>query len=959
MAYIYLLNNISRIVTLMLALSLHSLSSAAGIEKSPNDTREYRQLQLDNGLKVTLIHDPDTDVAAASMDVAVGAGSDPSDRSGLAHFLEHMLFLGTEKYPDPDAYARFIQQHGGSNNAYTTFANTNYFFEIDTDQLEPALDRFAQFFIAPLFSESLVQREKNAVHSEFTGKQKEDSLRFWSARKAAFNPLHPMTGFTTGNLTTLADREGSNIRDELIAFYNQYYSANIMSLAVVGSEPLDQLEQWAVKKFSAIENRNAQKQLFEMPLYTKDQLAKRVNVQPLTDQRFLILSFPIPKVDQHRFTRPRSYLGNILGHEGSGSLLSELKRQGWVSGLSAGGGTDTRNSRTFDLSIGLTHKGVGHIDDIVHEVFSAIQRIQHSGLPEWLYDENQLIDNLSFRYQEKSAAARLVRSLSVRAQDWPKAMLLSGPYRRTKFDKPGIQQILDHLVPDNLQIVAVAPGLATDSTTEWYNAPYSINDIDPKTLARWSAAEVNPRVTLPEPNRFLPEALDLIADGTGDPLKLIDTPKLQVWHRTDASFGVPRANLKANFHLPVSVTDATSRVLTDIYVEMINEQLNEFSYAANLAGLGASLSTNSRGISLDMGGYADGQEKMLLNVVEAMTNLQPDTDVFDRVKRTKREEIQNSTQDAPYTQTGSRAYKLLYIPYFTDAEHLEALDTISVADVTAFADTLFNSLKVVVLSHGNLTATQTLERVAILQKLTNPAKAAAVDRIHMIQLPERQEYVDEMQLDHSDSALTLYLQSLERDRPSRARYALLRQLLSQPLFAELRTRQQLGYFVFTYSIDLIQVPSVVITLQSPAVGPGKLYEAVDRFLVDFENRLLNMTDEEFNKNVQSVVSSVEEQDTRLRQRTGRYWSAIVREDYRFDGSELFAAELKKITKTDMLALYKRLFIDKENGRLVVYSTGANANEEIPLPAMTPVVSIEQFKTDKVLLPPLSLVPDIE
>ena len=59
--------------------------------KSESDTRDYRYLQLDNRLRVLLISDPDTETAAASLDVAVGSGSDPADRAGLAHFLEHML----------------------------------------------------------------------------------------------------------------------------------------------------------------------------------------------------------------------------------------------------------------------------------------------------------------------------------------------------------------------------------------------------------------------------------------------------------------------------------------------------------------------------------------------------------------------------------------------------------------------------------------------------------------------------------------------------------------------------------------------------------------------------------------------------------------------------------------------------------------------------------------------------
>ncbi|MDG1231671.1 MAG: insulinase family protein [Pseudomonadales bacterium] len=107
-----------------------SITSVLQIEKSPNDTRDYRYLELVNGLKVVLISDRKADKAAASLTAFRGSFHDPSERLGLAHFLEHMLFIGTEKYPEADGYFSFVQAHGGSSNAYTASDHTNYFFDI-------------------------------------------------------------------------------------------------------------------------------------------------------------------------------------------------------------------------------------------------------------------------------------------------------------------------------------------------------------------------------------------------------------------------------------------------------------------------------------------------------------------------------------------------------------------------------------------------------------------------------------------------------------------------------------------------------------------------------------------------------------------------------------------------------------------------------------------------------------
>ena len=117
------------------------------VNKSPIDKRSYRYFTLENDLKVLVISDPQTDLAAASLSVHVGQFHDPIDRQGLAHFLEHMLFLGTEKYPVEGEYKKFITANGGGTNASTSQEMTSYFFRIKNDALESGLDRFAQFFI--------------------------------------------------------------------------------------------------------------------------------------------------------------------------------------------------------------------------------------------------------------------------------------------------------------------------------------------------------------------------------------------------------------------------------------------------------------------------------------------------------------------------------------------------------------------------------------------------------------------------------------------------------------------------------------------------------------------------------------------------------------------------------------------------------------------------------------------
>ena len=136
---------------------------SANLVKSENDQRSYRRLTLANDLDVLLISDPDTDKAAVALDLYMGSYQNPDGTEGLAHFLEHMLFLGTQRYPSAGEYQTFISEHGGSSNASTSLEHTNYFFNVDAAYLEDALDRFAPFFFEPTFDAKYVDRERNAV----------------------------------------------------------------------------------------------------------------------------------------------------------------------------------------------------------------------------------------------------------------------------------------------------------------------------------------------------------------------------------------------------------------------------------------------------------------------------------------------------------------------------------------------------------------------------------------------------------------------------------------------------------------------------------------------------------------------------------------------------------------------------------------------------------------------------
>merc|ERR1719285_1316185 len=267
------------------------------ITKSAEDGRNYKGLELKNGMKVLLVSDPTTDKSAAAMDVHIGHMSDPPNLPGIAHFCEHMLFLGTHQFPDENEYSKFLSGHGGSFNAFTSSAHPNYSFDVSPENLSGALDRFSQFFLSPLFTESATDREVNAVNSEHEKNIPNDTWRINQVEKATANQSHDFAKFGTGNKLTLDTRpraEGLSVRESLLEFHRKWYSSNIMGLAVLGRESLDTLQDIVTQRFNGVEDKQVAVPEWTEPPFGSEQTGTMTYIVPVKDIRNLNITWGIP-----------------------------------------------------------------------------------------------------------------------------------------------------------------------------------------------------------------------------------------------------------------------------------------------------------------------------------------------------------------------------------------------------------------------------------------------------------------------------------------------------------------------------------------------------------------------------------------------------------------------------------------------------------------------------------------
>jgi Secreted/periplasmic Zn-dependent peptidases, insulinase-like len=326
---------------------------------------------------------------------------------------EHMLFLGTRKYPETNSFENFLSANGGSSNAFTDSENTVYYFDMAADddaKLRQGLDRFGSFFSCPLFTESSTLKELNAIESEHAKNLQSDIFRLYQIEKSRANSQHPYSKFYTGNKATLLEntkRYKIDLRTELIKFWSTYYSADQMAIAVVAPQPIALLKDMVV---SALEDvpvngdrlgiKPEEDWVEKIPPFFPGGLGGSViparnswvQVVPVADIRQLILTWPIvyesvQDKECQFLNKPAYYVSHLLGHEGPASLLSYLKKQGWANGVGASTDADLSDFYTLQMSVQLTQKGLEHVEDVVEAIFSSIRMLREDPWPRYILDE--------------------------------------------------------------------------------------------------------------------------------------------------------------------------------------------------------------------------------------------------------------------------------------------------------------------------------------------------------------------------------------------------------------------------------------------------------------------------------------------------------------------------------------------------------------------------------------------
>lgn len=881
---------------------------ALQVTTSPYDTREYRALTLENGLRVLLVSDPETEKSAAALAVGVGSMQNPDEQLGLAHFLEHMLFLGTEKYPDPDEYSEFMSRHSGMHNAYTADDHTNYMFEVNNNALPEALDRFSDFFKAPLFLPEYVEKEVNAVHSEWSMQRANDGYILFALNNLTLNPEHPIARFRIGNNESLGDKENNLLLPTMLAFYQEYYSANLMTAAIAGNRSLDELEELARTSFSDIPNFQAQVAEITAAPATANELQQIIYYQPQIETRELLFDFLLPHLGETFFrNKPAAIVSYIIASEMPGTPAALLREAGFIESMSAWGEhANYGNAGRLRVHLSLTEQGYAQKELVIGLMLRYLEQLREQGVNQEYVNEVRTVLNNDFQFLARQGAFAYVSSLAAAMQEVPTEHAVDADYILEGFDADATRLVLEQLTPANMRLFVIAPDVAPDQTMHYFAGQYRLEKLSHETLANWENLAANIPLNLPAVNRFLPEHLTLVAaEPSAEPRVLLDEAGVSLLYQQSERFLEPRAVMRVNYYQAMNELSWEQRMAAQLLLDSFNLSERGLAREAGIAGVPFNLYL-AAGLELSLSGFNDKQAQLAMLVMERFLAFTPSAEQVEQSRDRLRRQIENMQQERPLQRLFPEFRAMTRPEYKTDAERLAGLQALTLEQVLASRAALLSKVQVRAFVYGNQTPEVAKQ---VVQKLAGYATIAP-NKVYREYEPVRAEHDFPLSFQSdtklSDSAL-LDAYILPDDSMQQALAVnMLLDLMHTRFFNQLRTEEQLGYAVGVTGLNLQERQGLALYIQSPVRGTSDLVTRFDQFKADFSEFLAELSDERFTEVQAALRSSLIQPPQSLSEEAAFVAREWRKEQPMFDRRAQQLALIERITKADLQQVYQQL-----------------------------------------------------
>lgn len=376
------------------------------IEQTSNDNRKVKGIILKNGIHIILMSDVKLSTSTCAISVASGSRLDKYE--GTAHFLEHLLFMGTEKYPKHNAFEKYVNKSGGHSNAFTANDFTCYYISLDSKYLEKGIDMLSQFFIKPLLKEKYIKSELEIINSEHDKNMADD---FWINEDIFNNFIEPSkyTIFGTGNSTSLKSITQSDIQK----YYTENYTSDKLNICITDTIPIEEMEKKYISYFKEIpKSESQQHDIVPIKFIDKDLIIFNSNTEHNYINCYLLFDCDNKNIIDYCLANMISFL---LGIEFEDSISYYLKENNIISNCytSCKDFYDDKANINIKYYMYGDNKNKDDINTIINSTKEYINYLLNLSFEEFesCYKKYQIIQTLQNMYNEKTDATSISNNM--------------------------------------------------------------------------------------------------------------------------------------------------------------------------------------------------------------------------------------------------------------------------------------------------------------------------------------------------------------------------------------------------------------------------------------------------------------------------------------------------------------------------------------------------------------------
>ncbi|KAH8386500.1 hypothetical protein KR093_000811, partial [Drosophila rubida] len=872
----------------------------------------------------------DEKLAACAIMIDYGSFAEPRQYQGLAHFLEHMIFMGSKKYPEENIFDAHIRKCGGFTNAMTDCEDTLFYFEVAEKHLDSSLDYFTALMKHPLMKQEAMQRERCSVDSEFQQIVQEDETRRDQLLASLATDGYPHATFGWGNMKTLKENvDDDALHKVLHEIRRDHYSANRMYMCLQARLPIEELETLVLQHFAEIPSnavRAPDLSKFDYRKAFRSEFHEHAFfVRPVANVCKVELTWVLPSVRQYYRSKPDQFLSFLFGYEGRGSLCAYLRRKLWALELVAGiddNGFDLNSIYSlFNVCIYLTDEGFKHLDEVLAATFAYVKVVAHADPKDLrvIYDEQQGIEATGFRFQAQRPAMDNVQDLVINSKYFPPKDVLTGKELYYEYNADHLAELISHLNEFKFNLMFTArkyEDLVYDKQEEWFGTEYTSIPMPQKWQELWKESDSMsmPELFLPEPNRFVVDDFTLFWHNSGKPevpeapKKLLQNEICELWFRADDKYELPEAFMTFYFISPLQRKSAKNDAMCALYEELVKFHVSEELYPATSAGFTYTFSVSEKGLILQVRGYNEKLHLLVESIAQAMVTVGStlNKDMLETFVKDQRKSYFNTLIKPRQLNRDVRLCAVEHIRWLM-IDKYKSLNDVTLKDLQEFAAEFPQQLYVQSLVQGNYTEESAHNVMNTL--LTRLGCKAIQERIYIedrtVQLPKGAHYIRCHALNEQDTntVITNFYQLGPNTVRLECILDLLMMFVEEPLFDQLRTKEQLGYHVgATVRMNYgIAGYSIMVNSQETKTTASHVEKRIEVFRNNMMQILEDMSQEDYDHTRDSLIKLKLVADMALNTEVTRNWNEIVNEEYMFDRRRQQIEVLRTLTKAEIVA----------------------------------------------------------